>query len=179
MNALPAAMAGLVFIANAAFAQLGIPPAVVDQARGFYLPQKPEFTMRGERFVFQQETLERNFAGCYSLLADRVKSGNTDNETPASALAYCIIAAGEFAKPTPELLDLLEQVRKTLGKLPVPASVDWPDRSYLGAVSMSFVDKKGEGFDSAGLMQKETQTFEDLVSGARLKMAIREKKPAE
>lgn len=175
MNAPAAALVGLVFTAGLASAQLGIPPAVVEQARASYLPQKPEFSIGDKPYVFNQKTLEQNFGGCLSLLIDRVKAGNKDNEAPASALAYCVIAAGEFAQPTPELLELLEQTQSKLGKHAVPDAVNWPQRQYLGAASMSFVDANGDGFDSAGLMQEDNQTFADLVSAARLKMAIRGK----
>ena len=169
----------LILTAGMVWAQMGIPPAVVEQAKASYILQSPSFTMNDKRYVFHQETLERNFAGCYSLLADRVKAGNKDNEVPAGALAYCVIAAGEFAQATPALVDLLEQVKAKLGKVPVPAEINWPQKSYLGAASMSFVDEAGDGFDSAGLMQKEKLTFEDLVWSARLKMAIRGAKAAE
>ena len=179
MNALPAGLLLGLLTAGAVCAQMGIPPAVVEQAKASYIPQPPAFTINDKRYAFRQETLEQNFGGCYSLLADRVKTGHKDNDVPASALAYCIIAAGEFAEPTPALTDMLEQVKTTLGKLPVPEAVNWPQKSYLGAASMSFVDEAGDGFDSAGLMQKDKQTFEDLVWSARLKMAIRGTKKAE
>ena len=161
---------------SSGLAQMGIPPAVVEQAKASYLPQASSFTIKDTKYTFRQATLEQNFEGLLPLLEERVKKGKQDIKTPGSAVAYCVIAAGEFAQPTPKLTDLLEKVRVTVGKLPVPDGITWPERSYLGAASMAFVNEKGDGFDSAGLLQKDNVTFEDLVWAARLKIAIRDTK---
>ncbi len=175
-----AVVSALLALATAATrAQMGIPPAVVDQARASYIPQPSSFTIAGKEMKFDQPTLERNFDALFTLFEERVKKGGQDTKTPGTALAYCIIAAGEFAQPTPAITDLLEKVRTSVGKTSVPEGVSWPEKAYLGAAGMSFVNEKGVDFDSAGLLQNEKLTYEDLVWAARLKMAIRTTKPSE
>lgn len=166
-------------VTAAARAQMGIPPAVVDQARASYIPQPSSFTILGKEMKFDQPTLERNFDALYTLFDERVKKGEQDTKTPGTALAYCIIAAGEFAEPTEKLTELLEKVRASVGKIPVPEGVSWPEKAYLGAAGMSFVNPQGVGFDSAGLLQNEKINYEDLVWAARLKIAIRTTKASD
>lgn len=166
-------------------AQTTIPSEVVEQARPYLIELGKEATLDNRTYRFDQNLLVRNLTQACTDLADHRIPGDDAKKTAPSfskestgeilayRLAYCVLAAGEFATPSEELTIQLNRVARDFGVYPIPEGVTTPERQYFGAASMSFVDDSGEALDATGLLEKPRMDFNDIVSGAKLKMAVR------
>ena len=91
-----------------------------------------------------------------------------------TALAYCIIATGQYADNNAGLTGRLAQIKELLGNESLPPGVTSPYYSLLGLAAQSFQDKNESSVD-VDFMHLGPSDFKTLMLETEMQIAARSK----
>jgi len=144
----------------------------------------PYINLDGVKYQFDQERLEQSLTSGLSLYKEAqkdIKTGRSDVtlinskiEIAKTALAYGIIAAGQYADNNAGLISIFTQIKEHLANESVPNGIVSPYYSMLGLASQSFVDKNGSTVD-VDFVHLGTYDFKTLIREAEVQIAARSK----
>ncbi len=134
----------------------------------------------GSDYRYDEKTLRDNWGGQLDTLKEaqeklRAKDLSADDRDYAThvqtvsqrVVAYCVIAAAQYAKPSPEITVLLDRTLAQLGpEVAVPKDITQPDAQFLNIATVSFRKANGEGFPG-NPYEEDSCCFSDLVFVAR------------
>jgi hypothetical protein len=130
----------------------------------------------GRVYRFDQKFLEGNLRGYLDGYRKEVaKEKERDERTVLfykTSLAYGIMAAGQYAEPSKEIVDVLTELAELFINQPTPPNVSSPSSQMVAIASMAFRDEQEDILD-VNVLQVGEAGFNELITDARFKMAAR------